>query len=291
MKKLSSNSRISGNKARTVSHASGARAVIGHGIGVSFASGRVLSDASPCGDGASAAPGQGAASKGSSTAPSSSPRVTEWNGSDLHRSLLDVSHERRRGWGRIRGAKVKSEKEKMLSGELYDPLDPQLSDERRQARLLIEELNVTKDDQTDERNRLLGQLLPHAGTGLWIQPPFFCDYGSNITLGDSVFFNFSCIVLDVAPVRIGSRVLFGPAVQIYAATHPLRAADRRTGLEAGKAVEIGDDVWVGGGAVICPGVRIGSRTVIGAGSVVTKDVPDDVFAAGNPCRVVKKIDL
>ncbi len=186
---------------------------------------------------------------------------------------------------------MKSEKEKMLSGELYDPLDPQLSDERRQARLLIEELNVTKDDQTDERNRLLGQLLPHAGTGLWIQPPFFCDYGSNITLGDSVFFNFSCIVLDVAPVRIGSRVLFGPAVQIYAATHPLRAADRRTGLEAGKAVEIGDDVWVGGGAVICPGVRIGSRTVIGAGSVVTKDVPDDVFAAGNPCRVVKKIDL
>lgn len=185
---------------------------------------------------------------------------------------------------------MKSEKEKMLTGELYDPLDPQLSEERRRARLLIGKLNGLADGQTDERERVIGELLPNAGSGTWIQPPFFCDYGSNLTLGDNVFFNFNCVVLDVAPVRIGSRVLFGPAVQIYAATHPLRAPDRRTGLEAGKAVEIGDDVWVGGGAVICPGVRIGSRSVIGAGSVVTKDVPDDVFAAGNPCRVLKKIE-
>lgn len=185
---------------------------------------------------------------------------------------------------------MKSEKEKMLAGELYDPLDAQLSEERRRARLLVGQLNGLPDDEADERDRLIGELLPNAGSGTWIQPPFFCDYGSNITLGDNVFFNFNCAVLDVAPVRIGSRVLFGPAVQIYAATHPLRAADRRTGLEAGKPVEIGDDVWVGGGAVICPGVRIGSRTVIGAGSVVTKDVPDDVFAVGNPCRVLRKIE-
>ena len=185
---------------------------------------------------------------------------------------------------------MKGEKEKMLAGELYDPFDPQLSEERRHARLLVGQLNGLADDQADERDRLVRELLPHAGSGTWIQPPFFCDYGGNITLGDNVFFNFNCVVLDVAPVRIGSRVLFGPAVQIYAATHPLRAADRRTGLEAGKGVEIGDDVWVGGGAVICPGVRIGSRSVIGAGSVVTKDVPDDVFAAGNPCRVLKKIE-
>ncbi len=159
---------------------------------------------------------------------------------------------------------MKSEKEKMLAGELYDPLDAQLSKERRRVRLLVGQLNGLPDDQADERERLIRELLPNAGSGTWIQPPFYCDYGGNITLGDNVFFNFNCVVLDVAPVRIGSRVLFGPAVQIYAATHPLQAADRR--------------------------VRIGSRSVIGAGSVVTKDVPDGVFVAGNPCRVLKKIE-
>lgn len=185
---------------------------------------------------------------------------------------------------------MKMEKEKMLNGELYDPLDPQLVAERRRARLLCKALNDTRDDQQEERARLIAELLPAAGEGTWIEPPFYCDYGSNITLGDKVFFNFDCVVLDVAPVRIGSRVLCGPAVQIYAATHPLSAAERRTGLEAGKPIEIGDDVWVGGGAILCPGVRVGARSVIGAGSVVTRDIPDDVFAAGNPCRVVRAIE-
>ncbi|MBS0382540.1 MAG: sugar O-acetyltransferase [Proteobacteria bacterium] len=185
---------------------------------------------------------------------------------------------------------MRTEKDKMLAGELYNPLDPHLSAERRRARLLCQRLNDTRDDQQDERARLIRELIPASGQDTWIEPPFHCDYGSNITLGDEVFFNFNCVILDVAPVRIGSRVLCGPAVQIYAATHPLGAAERRTGLELGKPVEIGDDVWIGGGAIICPGVRIGAGAVIGAGSVVTKDIPDGVFAAGNPCRVLRRIN-
>jgi maltose O-acetyltransferase len=184
---------------------------------------------------------------------------------------------------------MRSEKEKMLGGELYDPLDPQLLTERRRARLLCQTLNTTPDDQPDERARLIRALIPATGQDIWIEPPFYCDYGSNITLGDKVFFNFNCVVLDVAPVRIGSGVLIGPAVQIYAATHPLSAAERRTGLEYGRGVEIGAEVWIGGGAIICPGVRIGVRSVIGAGSVVTRDIPEGVFAAGNPCRVVREV--
>ena len=185
---------------------------------------------------------------------------------------------------------MKTEKHKMLGGELYDPFDRQLSDERRRARLLLKKLNDTCDDQIEARACLIGELIPHSGKGVWIEPPFYCDYGSNITLGDKVFFNFNCIVLDVARVHIGSRVLFGPAVQIYAATHPLRAADRRLGLELGKSVEIGDDAWIGGSAIVCPGVRIGARSVIGAGSVVTKDIPEGVLAAGNPCRIMREIE-
>ena len=185
---------------------------------------------------------------------------------------------------------MKTEKQKMLSGELYDPLDPQLSAERRHARLLIKELNATRDEQVTERRRIIGDLLRAVAKNVHIEPPFFCDYGSNITLGENVFFNFNCVVLDVAHVRIGSNVLFGPAVQIYTATHPLSAAARKAGLELGKGIEIGDDVWIGGGAIICPGVRIGARAVIGAGSVVTRDIPAGVLAAGNPCRVLRKIE-
>ena len=185
---------------------------------------------------------------------------------------------------------MKSQKERMLGGELYDPLDAQLSAERRRARLLLKALNDTADDRQEERARLIRELIPCAGAGVWIEPPFYCDYGSNITLGERVFFNFNCVVLDVAPVRVGSGVLFGPAVQVYAATHPLGAAGRRTGLEYGMAVEVGDEVWVGGGAIICPGVRVGARAVIGAGSVVTRDIPEGVFAAGNPCRVVREVE-
>jgi maltose O-acetyltransferase len=184
---------------------------------------------------------------------------------------------------------MKSEKEKMVAGELYDPLDKQLSEERLRARLLIKDLNESSEDQPEERSRILKALLPHSNPDVWIQPPFYCDYGYNIQIGAKVFFNFNCVVLDVAQVTIGSRTMFGPNVQIYTATHPMDYKLRASGLENAKPIDIGEDVWVGGSAVICPGVSVGDRSVIGAGSVVTKDIPADVFAAGNPCRVVRSL--
>ena len=181
-----------------------------------------------------------------------------------------------------------SEKEKMLAGDLYDPMDPELCRERDRCRDLCLLLNATREDQKEERQRLLTELLGRP-TDAWIQPPFFCDYGSNLVLGTKVFFNFNCVVLDVAPVTIGSNVLFGPSVQIYTATHPIAAAERRKWLESAKPITIGSDVWVGGGAIICPGVTIGDRTVIGAGSVVTRNIPSDVIAAGNPARIIREL--
>ena len=184
---------------------------------------------------------------------------------------------------------MKTEKEKMLAGELYNALDKQLSDERLRTRLLIKALNDTREDQTEERSRILKDLIPNAGNGLWLQPPFYCDYGTNMKVGENVFFNFNCVVLDVMEVTIGSRSLFGPNVQIYTATHPMNHKERASGLEFAKPIAIGDDVWIGGSVVICPGVTIGDRSVIGAGSVVTKDLPADVFAAGNPCKVIRSL--
>ena len=176
----------------------------------------------------------------------------------------------------------------MLAGEMYDPLDPELVAARMRARDLCQALNATPESDEQERRQILRQLFARGGDSVWMQPPFFCDYGANIELGERVFFNFNCIVLDVCRVRIGDYTLFGPAVQIYTPLHPFNAEQRRR-KEFGKPIEIGSDVWVGGGAIILPGVRIGSRAVIGAGSVVTRDVPDGVFAAGNPCRVIREI--
>ncbi len=181
-----------------------------------------------------------------------------------------------------------TERQKMLAGEMYDPLDSELVSGRERARDLCQALNATREAQQEERRRLLRDLFGTGGESVWMQPPFYCDYGANIELGERVFFHFQCIVLDVCRVRVGDYTLFGPAVQIYTAMHPLNAEQRRR-EEFGKPVEIGADVWVGGGAIILPGVRIGSRAVIGAGSVVTRDVPDQVFAAGNPCRVIREI--
>jgi maltose O-acetyltransferase len=183
-----------------------------------------------------------------------------------------------------------TEKEKMLAGELYVALDPQLTEERTQARLLTQALNNSREDEPDQRAQLLKQLIPQAGPGLWLQPPFYCDYGYNIVTGENVFFNFNCVVLDVTTVTIGDRTLFGPNVQVYTATHPIDHQVRSSGVEYAKSISIGSDVWVGGSAVICPGVSIGDRTIIGAGSVVTRDIPADVFAAGNPCRVIRHLD-
>jgi maltose O-acetyltransferase len=183
---------------------------------------------------------------------------------------------------------MKSERQKMLAGELYDPFDAELVAARERARDLCQSLNATRESHHEQRRGILRELFGAGGDTVWMQPPFFCDYGSHIELGERVFFNFNCVVLDVCQVRIGSFSLFGPAVQIYTPMHPFNAELRRR-EEFGKPVEIGSDVWVGGGAIILPGVRIGSRAVIGAGSVVTRDVPESVFAAGNPCRVSREI--
>jgi maltose O-acetyltransferase len=184
---------------------------------------------------------------------------------------------------------MRSEREKMLAGELYDALDPELVAARTRARDLCQALNASREAEQDERRRILCELFGAGGDSVWMQPPFYCDYGSNIELGERVFFNFNCVVLDVCSVRIGSYTLFGPAVQIYTPMHPLDAALRRK-QEFGKPIEIDDDVWVGGGAIVLPGVHIGARAVIGAGSVVTRDVPAGMFAAGNPCRVIREVD-
>ena len=181
-----------------------------------------------------------------------------------------------------------SEREKMRAGDPYDPLDPELVAARARARDLCREFNATRDRETDRRRAILHELFGRSGDTVWIEPPFFCDYGANVEVGERVFFNFNCVILDVCPVRIGDYTLFGPGVQILTPMHPMNAEQRRR-WEYGKPIEIGTDVWVGGGALILPGVRIGSRAVIGAGSVVTRDVPDGVFAAGNPCRVVREI--
>ena len=183
---------------------------------------------------------------------------------------------------------MRTEREKMLAGELYDPLDPELAEARLRARDLLAVLNATRERDGLARLQMQTALFGSGGDTVWLQPPFFCDYGTNIQLGEKVFFNFNCVVLDVCEVRIGARTLFGPAVQIYTATHPLDAELRKT-RELGKPVTIGSDVWVGGGAIILPGVTIGDRAVIGAGSVVTKDVPAGDLAVGNPCRVVRTL--
>ena len=176
----------------------------------------------------------------------------------------------------------------MLAGNLYDPHDPELVAARARARDLCQDLNAARESQQEERRRILEQLFGTGGDSVWMQPPFHCDYGANIHLGTRVYFNFNCVVLDVCEVHIGDYTLFGPAVQILTPLHPLEAELRRR-EEFGAPIVIGSDVWVGGGALILPGVTIGSRAVIGAGSVVTKDVPEGVLALGNPCRVVKTL--
>lgn len=181
-----------------------------------------------------------------------------------------------------------TEQDKMLGGALYDASDPELVAARARARQLLRRLNATFGQAEEDRQQILGALFGQ-DTDAWIEPPFYCDYGNNIRLGRGVYFNFNCTVLDVARVEIGDRTLFGPGVQLYTASHPLSAAERRSGLESGQPITIGDDCWIGGGVIVCPGVTIGARSVIGAGSVVTRDLPEDSLAAGNPCRVVRSL--
>ena len=166
----------------------------------------------------------------------------------------------------------------------------QLVEDRRQARIVFGKYNTTHPDEVEQRIELLQELFGQKSENLYIEPPFYCDYGYNLQLGKNVYMNFNCCILDVSIVKIGDNTMFGPNVQIYTATHPLEYKARNSGVEYAKPITIGNNVWVGGNATICPGVTIGNNVVIGAGSVVTKSFPDDVFIAGNPARVIKTID-
>jgi maltose O-acetyltransferase len=177
----------------------------------------------------------------------------------------------------------KTEKQKMLAGELYRP-DAELAAEQAVTKAWLARYNAALASPVSERHALLREGLAQVGADVVIRPPFFCDFGYNIRLGDGVFMNFNCVILDVVDVTIGDRTQIGPAVQIYAADHPRDANARRAGLEFGRPVRIGSDAWIGGGAIILPGITIGDGAVIGAGSVVTRDVAAGDTVTGNPAR-------
>lgn len=183
---------------------------------------------------------------------------------------------------------MKTEKLKMLAGEPYDAWDKTLYSERIECRKTLQQLNNAMPDSAEWRDAI-DRLIPNS-QGAYIEPPFRCDYGTNIEIGKNFFANFNCVVLDVAKVTIGDNVLFGPNIQLYAAGHPLDVQGRvEQGIEFGLPITIGDNVWLGGSVVVCPGITIGDNSVIGAGSVVTKDIPANVVAAGNPCRVIRPL--
>src|SRR6266545_4635665 len=180
-------------------------------------------------------------------------------------------------------------KDRMLSGELYLADDPELIAEHARAQELLERYNATRDAERDERARLLGDLLGEVGEGVVIQPTFRCDYGRYISIGARTFVNFDCVMLDITPIRIGSACQLASCVQLLTATHPIDPEPRRLGWEYGRPITIGDNVWLGGGVIVCPGVSIGDDTVVGAGAVVTRDLPAGVVATGNPARVQRSI--
>jgi maltose O-acetyltransferase len=180
-----------------------------------------------------------------------------------------------------------TDRERVGVNGLYDPLDPGLAAARARAKRLVAEYNATSDAETELRSLLLRTLLDRVGEDCWIEPPFFCDYGTNVVVGERFYANTGCVFLDCAHIEIGNRVLLGPGVQLLAATHPLDAALRAEGLEYALPITIGDDVWLGGGVIVLPGITIGERAVVGAGSVVTHDVPAETVVVGNPARVLR----
>ncbi len=182
-----------------------------------------------------------------------------------------------------------TEKEKMLCGELYLASDEELRRERRHARMLTRLYNQTEETDIETRLTLLKQLLGSQGEHAYIEPPFHCDYGSNIFVGENFYANFDCVILDVCRVSIGKNCLMGPGVHIYTATHPIDAQERAKGAEYGRPVTIGDNAWIGGRAVINPGLIIGNNVIIASGAVVTKDIPDDVVVGGNPAKIIKNL--
>lgn len=177
----------------------------------------------------------------------------------------------------------------MLGGQLYRPDDPQLIAELRRCQVLLQEFNALPGGGNPERIRILRQILGTLGEGTEVRAPFHCDYGRNIHIGARTFINYGAIILDCANVTIGDNVQMGPGIQLLTATHPLDAAARRSGVESALPISIGDDAWLGGGVIVCPGITIGPEAVIGAGSVVIRDVPARVVAVGNPCRVLRQL--
>lgn len=183
----------------------------------------------------------------------------------------------------------RSEKAKMLAGELYLSTDEELRAERAKASLLFSRYNALFPHEGAEGEALIRELFGSCGEGFHVTPPFFCDYGYNIHVGDRFYTNHGCVILDVCPVRIGHDAMLGPLVQIYTATHPLDALTRNAKREYGKPVAIGDSVWIGGGAILCPGVSIGEGAVVAAGAVVTRSVAPYTLVGGNPARLISQI--
>jgi maltose O-acetyltransferase len=180
-------------------------------------------------------------------------------------------------------------KERMLRGELYLAGDPDLAADHARAQDLVERYNTTRHAERDLRDRLLRELLGEVGKGVVVNPPFRCDYGSRIAIGAGTFVNYDCVMLDVASISIGAACQLATCVQLLTPTHPIDPEPRRRGWEAAEPITIGDNVWLGGGAIVCPGVTIGDDTVVGAGAVVTRNLPAGVVAVGNPARVLREI--
>ncbi|WP_144797142.1 sugar O-acetyltransferase [Halorubrum depositum] len=183
-----------------------------------------------------------------------------------------------------------TETERMLSGEAYDSSDPTLVADRERARDLARRYNATSEAERDRRERLLRELFDAVGEGPTVQPPFRCDYGYNVAVGDDFFANYGCVFLDSNPIAFGDRCLLGPGVHVYTPTHPLDPEERATGRERAEPVTVGDDVWIGGRAVLNPGVTVGDGAVIASGAVVAEDVPARTVVGGNPARVIREIE-
>ncbi len=183
-----------------------------------------------------------------------------------------------------------AEKEKMINGEKYYPMDKSLEQDRFLAKSLCMEYNALYPDQIEKKNEILTRLVGKRGKNLTIEPNFFCDYGYNLEFGETVYINHNSVFLDCAKIIFGDNVFVGPNCGFYTAIHPINAKERNTWIESAKPINIGNNVWIGGNVVILPGVTIGDNSVIGAGSVVTKDIPSDVVVVGNPCKPIKQID-
>lgn len=186
---------------------------------------------------------------------------------------------------------MNTEKEKMLAGEMYNPADPELVKERENARRLVRIYNQTLETEGDKRTKLLKELLGSTGENVYMEPTIRFDYGYNTLVGENFYANFDCVILDVCEVRIGDNCMLAPGVHIYTATHPLNPTERNAGKEYAKPVTIGNNVWIGGRAVINPGVKVGNNVVIASGAIVTKDVPDNVVVGGNPAKIIKQMEL